>query len=96
MRDILQVAVEVLEGFVAGTAAALGGGRLREGVDPEEAAKTLVAVVYGCLAMRGLVSDDIRVRLAQCWRMLLPGLLEPGLVAEFDGVVDALAGGHPR
>lgn len=83
---IAQVADRV-EVFIAAMAGAIRPSDLREGVTPEVAARTMFAVIYGCLVMTDLVAGDVATRFAECWRVLLPGLVAPELLPHYENVL---------
>lgn len=70
--------------LLIGVTGAIRASPLRKGVIPEEAARTTVNVIYGCLAMTNVLAGDIVTRLAECWRILLPGLVAPDSLAHFE------------
>ncbi len=95
-RGVADVARRI-EAFATVMAGAIRASELREGVTPEAAARTMFTVIYGCLVMTDLVKGDIATRFAECWRILLPGLVPAGSLAQFEDVVSRgvtrLAGG---
>ncbi len=64
---------------------------LRAGVTPEAAARTMFAVIYGCLVMTDLVDGDLPTRLAEGWRILLPGMVAPNLLPHFEDALSSIA-----
>lgn len=92
-------AAERIEAFVSAVARAIRPTELRAGLTAENAARTMVSVVYGALWMGGLLngespSGDVGTRLVEAWRVILPGVCAPERQAHFDGVVDATAARH--
>ena len=84
-----------IDEFVVAVRQAMPASQLREGVDPEHAAKTTVNLIYGSFMLSGLVEGGTVSRLAECWRILLPGLVPPDLLPHFEKVVsDAVAHGR--
>jgi AcrR family transcriptional regulator len=87
---------ERIDEFIVGVRQAIPAAQLRAGVDPEHAAKTMVNLIYGSFLMTDLVTGDSASRLAECWRILLPGLVQPALLPSFEKIVsDTLAPGRP-
>lgn len=85
---------ERIDEFIVGLRQAIPPCQLREGVDPEHAAKTMVNLIYGSYMMTDLLPGDTASRLAECWRILLPGLVPSDLLPDFENVVsDTLAWG---
>jgi AcrR family transcriptional regulator len=86
-RQGIQDVAERIDVLVAGVAQAIRASPLRDGVPPEEAARTMVSMIYGCLAMTDLMTGDIATRLDECWRILLPGLVAPDSLAYFQNTL---------
>lgn len=87
-----QDAAERIEAFVADVAGAVRPSELRDGLAAEDAARTMVSVIYGALWMGGLLngespSGDVGTRLVDAWRILLPGVVAPELLPHFEGVL---------
>lgn len=76
-----------IDEFVIGVKQAIPAAHLREGVDPEHAAKTMVNLIYGSYLMTDLLMGDTASRLAECWRILLPGLVRSDLLLRFEKVI---------
>ena len=56
----------------------------------------MVNLIYGSFLMTDLVTGDAASRLAECWRILLPGLVQPALLPSFEKIVsDTLAPVRP-
>ena len=85
-QGIVAVAQRI-EVFTTAMAGAVKASELRAGVTPQSAAKTIFTVIYGCLVMTDLVAGDIGTRFAECWQVLLPGLVEPDSLAHFEDVL---------
>lgn len=86
---------ERIDEFVAGVRQAIPASQLRAGVDPAQAATTMVNLIYGSYMMTDLLLGDTASRLAECWRILLPGLVPPDLLPQFERIVsDMLARGR--
>lgn len=60
--------------FVVDIAKAIKPTELLDGITPEAVARSIVTLVYGCLAMTDLLEGDITTRLVECFRILLPGI----------------------
>lgn len=73
--------------FIADIAGAIPTSELRAGVTPETAARTMFTVIYGCLVMTDLVAGDIATRVAECWRILLPGLVAPDSLPHYEDIL---------
>lgn len=91
-----QEAAERIEAFVFDVAQAIRPAELRDGLAPQDAARTMVSVVYGALWMGGLLngespSGDVGKRLVEAWRVILPGVVAPGLLTHFDDGLGATA-----
>lgn len=87
---------ERIDEFIIGVQQAIPAAQLRAGVDPEHAAKTMVNLIYGSYMMSGLVTGNTAHRLAECWRILLPGLVQPALLPSFEKIVsNAIERGRP-
>ena len=80
-----------IEAFIAAMAESIPVSDLRAGVTPQVAARTMFTAVYGCLAMTDLVADDIATRFAECWRVMLPGLVATDALAHFEDVLSRTA-----
>jgi hypothetical protein len=78
---------ERIEVLAVAVAQAIRDSPLRDGVLPEEAARTIVSVIYGCLAMTDLMTGDLPTRLDESWRILLPGLVAPDSLPHFEKVL---------
>lgn len=78
---------ERVEVFIVDVAHAIQDCELRDGVDPDSAARTMLTLVYGCLAMTDLVSGGTATRLEECWRILIPGLVPPDSIPHFEKVL---------
>lgn len=74
--------------FVADLTQAVLASDLRNGVDPGTAAKAIVQTIYGCLAMTDFIDGDITTRLAECWLLLLPGLVAPDRLNHYRDLVE--------
>lgn len=59
----------------------------------DEAARTMLSLIYGCLAMTDLIPGGLSTRLAECWRVLLPGIVAPDSLSVFQ---DVLSGTEER
>lgn len=92
-RQGIHDVAERIDVLVAGVSQSITASPLRDGVVPDEAARTMVSVIYGCLAMTDLMTGDIATRLDECWRLLLPGVVAPDSLARFQ---KALAGAFAR
>ncbi|MCW1957841.1 MAG: TetR/AcrR family transcriptional regulator [Mycobacterium sp.] len=77
--------------FVDAIAATIQPSELRAGVTPEQAARTMVTVIYGCFTMSDLIKGDTTARVVECWRILLPGLVAPDSLSRFESVLSAAA-----
>lgn len=95
-RQGIHDVAERIEVLVAGVSQAIRAAPLRDGVIPEEAARTMVSVIYGCLAMTDLMTGDIATRLDECWRILLPGLVAPDSLTHFQNVFSNTVGRYRR
>lgn len=80
-----------VELFVAGIAATIRPSELRDGVTPEQASKTIVTLIYGCFTMSDLIRGDTTVRVYECWQTLLPGLVPPDALSDFERVLSRTA-----
>lgn len=85
-RGIIEVSRRI-ETFIAEMAASIPASELREGVTPEAAARIMFTAIYGSLVMTDLVAGDIATRFAECWRILLPGLVARGSLARFEDML---------
>lgn len=92
-HGILDVAARI-ETFTNALARTISADELRAGVTPEAAARTMFTVIYGCLVMTDLLEGDIATRLAEGWRILLPGLVAPNLLAHFEDALSTIASRH--
>lgn len=91
-----QEAAERIEAFVADVAQAVRPAELRDGLAAEDAARTMVSVIYGSLWMGGLLngespSGDVGTRLVDAWKILLPGVVAPEMLPHFEGVLSDTA-----
>lgn len=85
-------AAERIEAFASDVARAIRPEELRDGLAAEDAARTMVSVIYGALWMGGLLNGqspagDVATRLIEAWRVLLPGVVPADRLPEFEGVV---------
>lgn len=76
-----------IELFVVDVARAIQDSDLRDGVTPEKASRTMVSVVYGCLAMTDLMPAVPTARLADSWQIILPGLVTASSLPHFEKVL---------
>ncbi len=83
----IQAVADRVEQFVAATTLAIRDSVLRDDVSPQEAARTMVTLIYGSLAMSGLIPGDISTRLAESWLLLLPGIVAPDSLPHFRRIV---------
>lgn len=95
-QGIVDVAARI-EMFVEDVARAIQDSDLRDGVTPQGAARTTVTVVYGCLAMNNLIAGLLTARVAECWQMMLPGLVAPAALPHFENALATAVAryGHP-
>lgn len=96
-----QDAAERIEAFVADVAAALRPGEIRDGLAVEDAARTMVSVIYGALWMGGLLnradpSGNVGTQLIDTWHVILPGVVAPAQLADVEGVLTATAHRYRR
>lgn len=94
-RGVVEVSRRI-ETFITAIAAAIRPSELREGVTPDIAARTLFTTVYGSLVMTDLVAGDITTRFADCWRILLPGLVAPDALAHFEAMLSHTVRGYQQ
>ena len=92
----LREAAERVEAFAVDVTRAIRVSELRDGLSADHAARTMVSVVYGSLAMTGLAAGertagDVGARLVECWRVLLPGVVPGELLSHFQNVLTELA-----
>lgn len=93
----LREAAERVEAFAVDVTRAIRVSELRDGLGADHAARTMVSVVYGSLAMTGLAAGDdpqpgdVGARLVECWRVLLPGVVPGELLPHFQNVLTELA-----
>ena len=94
-RGIIDVSQRI-EAFITEMAGAIRASELREGVTPDAAARTMFTAIYGSLVMTDLVAGDIATRFAECWRILLPGLVTPGALPHFEDLLSRTVSSYQR
>ena len=88
-RQGIVAVADRIEMFIASMARAIRPSELRAGISPEAAARTMFTVVYGCLVMTDLVPGDLQTRFAECWKILLPGVVAQESVSYFEDVLQS-------
>ncbi len=51
----------------------------------------MVTVIYGCFTMSDLIKGDTTARVLECWRILLPGLVDPDSLPRLENVLSGAA-----
>lgn len=88
--------VQRREVIVEAVKSAIAEGDLNEDLDAEEVGHTIWASILGTHLLAGASDDDIFARLAQLWRVILPGVGAPGSLPYFRQFVDRMERHHTQ